>query len=588
MACLAILLLGVPAFGQDQKVADSLFIIFQRDTAKGVAKMELLRNLSFNEMRDMDKAQDWAEQLIRTAEMEGNKEYLQRGYFQKGNKLRVKGDYDKALGAYFKSAELARQQGSSQGEAIALNAVGDVYSQSGNQQNAREYYRKGIALLEQHLNTNKDSVYLASALFNAGDAIMLQGAPDTAMVFFQKALAIFNRLPGNTGKAYVLGDMGMVEVGRGQYRLAERHLTDALPELEENEDYPPICTYLLTLADVKTKTGDPKGAFAFAKRSLELAKTHELKKEISEAALKLSEIESALGDPQQALTYYKEHVMFRDSLDNLASIKKMSDLRANFEISKRDAEVELLNQQKRSQRNALISLVVILALITALLSTLFTFYRRIAKEKKRSDNLLLNILPSETAQELKLTGKVEAIKFDQVTVLFTDFVGFSKLAEHAEPVHLVKSIDYYFKAFDQITTKHGLEKIKTIGDAYMCASGLPKANRSQARHVVEAAKEMMDFVKKELTTDDGLTHFEIRIGIHTGPVVAGIVGIKKWQYDIWGDTVNIASRMESMSEPGQINLSETTYQQIKDEFPCSYRGEIAAKNRGLLKMYYLN
>jgi class 3 adenylate cyclase/tetratricopeptide (TPR) repeat protein len=587
MLC-ACLLAFAPSKGQDQKVADSLLTIYQRDTAHAVVKMELLRNLAYNELRDLDKAQYWAEELIRLAEKEGNKEYLQRGYFQLGNKLRVKGNYDKALAAYFKSAELARMQGSSQGEGIALNAVGDVYSQSGNQHNAREYYRRGIATLQEHLNTNKDSIYLASALFNAGDAIMLQGEPDTAMVYFRQALRLFEHLPASSGKAYVLGDMGMIESGRGQDQLAERHLNDAIPELEENEDYPPLCTYLLTLADLRKRKGDLSGAEAFAKRSLELAKARELKKEISEADLKLSEISTALGDPERALLYFKDHIAYRDSLDNLASIKKMSDLRANFEISKRDAEVTLLNQQKKSQRNALISLAVILALITALLSLLFTFYRRIAKEKKRSDTLLLNILPSETAQELKLTGKVEAIKFDQVTVLFTDFVGFSKLAEHAEPVHLVRSIDFYFKAFDQITTKHGLEKIKTIGDAYMCASGLPKANRSQARHVVEAAREMMDFVNREMNSADGLTHFEIRIGIHTGPVVAGIVGIKKWQYDIWGDTVNIASRMESMSEPGQINLSETTYQQIKDEFPCTYRGEIAAKNRGLLKMYYLS
>jgi len=266
----------------------------------------------------------------------------------------------------------------------------------------------------------------------------------------------------------------------------------------------------------------------------------------------------------------------------------MADLRTNHEVSQKQVEVDLLNQQKRNQRIIVISLFFILGLTTVLLGTLYWYYRTIAREKKRSEHLLLNILPAETAKELKRNGKVDAVKFEQVTVLFTDFVEFSKLAEHAEPEQLVKSIDFYFKGFDEITTKYGLEKIKTIGDSYMCACGLPTVNKTHAGNAISAAMEIIGLVKKALDAQDGLHHFEVRIGVHTGPVIAGIVGIKKWQYDIWGDTVNIASRMESMSKPGRVNLSETTWHEIKDDFPCEYRGEIEVKNRGPLKMYFLS
>ncbi|HOY18889.1 MAG TPA: adenylate/guanylate cyclase domain-containing protein [Haliscomenobacter sp.] len=276
------------------------------------------------------------------------------------------------------------------------------------------------------------------------------------------------------------------------------------------------------------------------------------------------------------------------------------------EASLAEAQLEAELQKNEVQaRNKFVQLSGLVALFFLLLSvllfgrfkakqksekTLGEKNKIIEQEKSRNEELLLNILPKNIADELKASGKAKARRYDQVTVLFSDFVNFTKIAEQLSPEELVEELDKCFKAFDHIIKQYpDIEKIKTIGDAYMCASGLSE-RKGLPNNLIQAALDMQSYLHeyKELRIKQGKPYFEARIGMHTGPVVAGVVGDIKFAYDIWGDTVNLASRIESNSEAGQVNISQDTYNLIRYRYECNYRGKMPAKNKGELDMYYVH
>lgn len=211
----------------------------------------------------------------------------------------------------------------------------------------------------------------------------------------------------------------------------------------------------------------------------------------------------------------------------------------------------------------------------------------IEAERLKSEQLLLNILPASVAAELKDRGEATPMQYEMVSVLFTDFVNFTKYAEQVSHSELVQELNTIFHSFDEIISKHRMEKIKTIGDSYMCAGGLPQANTTNAHDAVSAAIEMLEFTRKHNAKAASGKNLEIRIGVNTGRVVAGVIGKSKFAYDIWGDDVNIAARMEQSGESGKINISGSTYQYVKDQFKCSFRGMVDAKNKGKIEMYFV-
>ncbi len=597
-------------------------------------------------LKDYSAAMNTYQQLEQIAIDKNDKKGLIGVYTDKATTYQLEGNYAAAIGYCDKIIQLKPRKDEILG---TLGNKGQFYAELGNYPKALDAYEQSLKILNDTILADKlipasYRMMQMMLLLNVGDIYVQMKDYDKALTNYNKALSGNSILKdkdisvvanNGIGNWYILNNRSAESI---PYFLAA--LTDAKNNIFEEE-------VLNNLATAYFEQKDIEKALAYATRARETATNHDnepkqvwayttlgkienYRKQYSNASgyllqaiavaqrngarndeknawEVLSETYSGMRQPQKAFEAYKQFIGLRDSIYNADKAKELTRLSMQGDFDRRQAadSIRQADEDKiaafRLQRQRMMSYSGFAA-VAVLLALAFLIYRNyssakrsnaiisaanetIKEEKQVSENLLLNILPQHVAEELKAKGGVDAKRFDDVTILFTDFVNFTTTAEKLTPEELVAELHYCFKAFDTIIGKYGIEKIKTIGDAYMAASGLPSPNDHHATDIINAAIEIRDFMaaRKATMGDSG---FGIRIGINSGSVVAGIVGIKKFSYDIWGDAVNIAARMEQKSEPGRINISETTYALVKDNFSCSFRGEIDAKNKGLMNMYF--
>jgi signal transduction histidine kinase len=358
-------------YGQDQKLADSLEKIYQKNNLRDTAQLKLLADLSFNEVRNLGLALKYAEELISLSRAANNNLYLSQGYFQKGNKKRLSGDLPEALDAYFKCTEIADRAGFTPEPAVYAG-IADIYGISKKHTDAMVYYKKAIALLRP----SGDSIKLASVILNAGEEYRTNNIYDSALLYFIEAKGIYEKKGYSIGTAYAIGNIGMVYAGMGKNDLAEKNINTAIPLLEEFGVYYPICEYLLSMCDVYLERNDTVMALSYALRGLQIAEHYHLKEQIRDASLKLSGLYERAGNSQRSYNYYKDYIIYRDSISNLETVEKMGDLSKNYEVAQKQAEVNALNQQKKLQRILLISALIVMGVIIVLIAILFRNYRQ--------------------------------------------------------------------------------------------------------------------------------------------------------------------------------------------------------------------
>lgn len=629
--------MNVPGHGQDP-IADSLKSLL-KVSKQDTSQVNLLNELSYYILnQDPEEAIKYGIMAREMAELLNygtGKAYALKniglGYYYQGDYLKVLDHWTESLTAF-------EQEKDTTGIANMLNNLGAIYYTQGSNPKAIEFFLQSLRISEEL----KDTIRITTALVNVagiysdnekdypkalsyfwqigkiaesyaiddqtlggyltgiGEIYSNIGQYDSALYYLEKSIPIYDntvRIPE------ALIRIGMVYKRKAEYEKAIRYQEEAYQTAHDTDQNLFITRSLLNLGDTYQAAGD----FVKAYMAYREAETHALdgglNYELRDIYKGLAQTYARQGSYQQAFNYQSQYQAIKDTLFNLETDDKVRGLQFSYEIEKKQDQIELLEKdgeiarlQTRRQKAISQAAGVVGFLLLMLALGLFHRYRFIRKtkkiiekEKQRSDDLLLNILPEETAEELKESGAARARSYEKVSILFTDFKGFTGIAANMSAEELVQEIHEQYKVFDEIITHYDIEKIKTIGDSYMAAGGLPVPNDTNPLDVVKAALEIRDYMSKlkQRRIDAGKPFFEIRIGIHTGPVVAGIVGIKKFAYDLWGDAVNIASRMESNSEPGKVNISQTTYDLVKDFTVCNYRGEIEAKNRGKLKMYFV-
>jgi class 3 adenylate cyclase/Tfp pilus assembly protein PilF len=510
-----------------------------------------------------------------------------------------KSDDAKALEYSLQSLNIAEEIKDTLRIASALTNIGNVYiNKKATYGKAIDYLSRAIPLLEKV--DNKPSIVIASG--NLGEVYFNMNRFDSALHYYEVSLkASENKEVATTNPA--LNNIGKVYAKMGEFNLAIQYLQRAFDLAKKLNAKLYMSKSLLGLAETYKDKEDTKNALSYYKQAEEIADEIHATYELKDAYAGLASSYAVLGDYGNAYTYQTLFSNIKDTLYNATTDKKLGSLQFDFDLQKKQGEINLLVKDKELteveiKRQRVVRLALIIGLVLVFI-TAFAIYRNyrikaktnkiLDKQKVQIENLLLNILPSEVAQELQATGKATPRHYESVSVLFTDFKGFTTIADKMTPGKLVEELNDCFMAFDNIIERNELEKIKTIGDSYMCAGGIPGADAAHPYKIVKAGLEIQQYIhdNNERRKNLGLEVWDIRIGIHIGPVVAGVVGKKKYAYDIWGSTVNIASRMESNGHPGQVNISSTTYELVKDKFACSHRGKIYAKNVGEIDMYFV-
>lgn len=499
----------------------------------------------------------------------------------KGTIYQSMGLFDKAIVEYQTALALYERLNLPEEIAVTANNLGASNSDMGRFDAALGYYQQALEI-HQQMGYLKES---ATELNNIGNLYASENLPEDALKFYQQALTLTADLKDEGLLAEVHLNLGSFYENDNNLAKAADYYQLALTAFKKIQNFEGEVGALNNLGGIYAKQRDAKTALTYHLDAYEASRSSGYREGLKLSLKQLASDYQALENYAEASHYLTLYTELTDALQEEKTAEAFANSEVLFDSEKKAKE--LLKQkaeiaERIKERNRLLLIVAIIAVSMVLISLLLVW---VAKERKKSEKLLLNILPKKVADELKRSGKTVPVRFDSCTVYFSDIVNFTTSSEKLDPVLLIAELNDIFTTFDAIMEKHGCERIKTIGDAYMAVCGMPEPYPDHADRMVRASIEIREALAERNRTHD--LSWRIRIGVNSGPIVGGVVGVKKYLYDVFGDTINTASRMESNSEPMRINVSKSTYEIVKDRFVTLPRAPIEVKGKGMLEMFFL-
>ncbi|MEM7161613.1 MAG: adenylate/guanylate cyclase domain-containing protein [Bacteroidota bacterium] len=599
----------------------------------GIARSQKLYGLRHRMIGNLDSAIFYYQKSLLIGEELDNRTWIAALKNNIGEALWKKGDLFKANQLYEQSSRINIELGNYEHASITYMNWGVMFKEIGLVKEALKYYDQGLIWAKEAGNKMTEG----DLLLNYGLIHFEEGSPEIALDYYKKVEIIYKNIKDNRKRIALKLNKGGAYSELGQTDQAIKVFKDCIQLCDSSGIRDHKFEALHALGGVYANIGDTINAITYLDEALNFSKEIEYVRGCIVAYNSLGKLYFQKEDYIKAEEYCKKsfftipetvwlpqgeksceclYGVYRETnnhdsaylyLDRLHSIQRKidqnkSELRlksslVKFRVNEEREKQEIIrNAEKKENRNTIIWIAAIVFLVGIFMVGRMILLKKskieIEREKKRSDDLLLNILPEHIATELKKTNKVIPKHHDEVTVLFTDFENFTRLSQSIPPDKLVAELNSCFSAFDSIARKYAVEKIKTIGDSYMVAGGLTNPGIDAVTRTIYAAMEMNEFMVKrnaERLLNDQF-YLPMRLGIHTGSVTAGVVGTWKFQYDIWGDTVNTAHRIESHGTIGKMNISHSTYSLISSmtEFVFSSREEIEVKGKGRMKMYFVD